>query len=257
LARWQALEQYRDSGDSQANDRFLLALGEALGDDHPFVRWQAGLALAQQREGVSKLTEAVRSPDQALPTQLAAIDALGRCQTTEADAPLIHALRSNTSVVRQSAAEALANRRSTSAVPHLIEALQDPDPWVRRAAAYGLGQIGQPEATTPLLAGLQDRSVLVRRSAAYALGAIRAKSALPHLKISLTDPDMITRCNAAGAIGRLGLTEAVPLLNQLVDDPKMGEEVKAAAKHAVELLTRPRWLQTLLDVGSRLRWVHA
>lgn len=257
VSRWQAIEKYRHLANHQADDQAFLALFETLGDNHPFVRWQAGLVLVQQQEGRRKLTEAVNSPDQALFSQLAAIDALGRSQTNEADAALITALDSDRAVVRQSAAEALAHRKSPQALPHLIEALQDPDPWVRRAAAFGLGQIGQPEATTALLAGLQDRSVLVRRSAAYALGAIKAKPAWPYLKVSLTDPDMFTRRNAAWAIGRLGLTEAVPVLNQLVDDPNIGEEVKTAARHAVELLTRPRWLQTLLEVRSRLRWAHA
>jgi HEAT repeat protein len=257
--RWRALAKLNQLKSKFVDAETMSMLLKALADEHPFVRWQAGLALAQQEQGYQKLTETLAvgpvpgSLPQANLVRLAAIDALGFSKTPTADASLIEMLHADDPLIRQSAAEALANKRVSAAVPSLIQALKDPDPWVRRAAAYALGHIGHQEAIPTLTMALQDRAVIVRRSAAYALGALRAQTALPQLKISLGDKDPVTRRNAAWALGRLGLVEAVPALTKLLNDLALNGAIIATARQAIETITRPRWLQLFIGIRGRIR----
>jgi HEAT repeat protein len=257
--RWQAIAKLNRFRSKLANADIVSALIKALADEHPFVRWQAGLALIQQDQGDQKLAETLKTSSPEAPLsklnlmRSAAIDALGLLKAPIDYTPLIEILRAGDPLLRQSAAEALANKKASEAVPYLIEAMKDPDPWVRRAAAYALGHLGSHKAVQALIFGLQDRAVIVRRSAAYALGALRAQVALPHLKISLTDKDPVTRRNAAWALGRLGSREAVPELMRLLGDPDLDGSVMLAARQAIELITKPRWLQLLLGVRNRFQ----
>ncbi|MCB0193283.1 MAG: HEAT repeat domain-containing protein [Anaerolineae bacterium] len=255
--RWQTIEHLHQSEKQGLTEETLSLLIKALADNHPFVRWQAGLALVSHAEGAQKLTEllknsSVKTSDEVMRVYVAAIDALGKSQLPNAHIPLLEALNSDNALLRQSAAEALANLKALEAVPTLIAALQDTNPWVRRAAAYALGHIGDSQAIQALINSLQDNHVIVRRSAAYALGALRAQSALPQLKVSLTNHDPITRRNATWAIGRLGTPEATAELQKILRDPQSDPEIKATAGQAIEMITKPRWLQLLLGVKGRL-----
>lgn len=251
--RWLAIEKLRGVKDKSGQPETFSTLVSALADEHPFVRWQAGLALVSHTKGRQKLVEilqnasATSSPEASLMCSAAA-DALGISRSSVGSTPLIEALRTGDALLRQSAAEALANRKDPKAVPHLTRAMQDPDPWVRRAAAYALGHLNNQESVRMLIAGLRDQAVIVRRSAAYALGALRAEMAMPQLKISLTDKDPLTRRNAAWALGRIGLREAVPNLTQLLNDPVLDGTVATVASQAIEAITKPRWLQILLGI---------
>ncbi|MCB0209903.1 MAG: HEAT repeat domain-containing protein [Anaerolineae bacterium] len=255
--RWQTIEHLSQSQKQWLTEETLSMLIKALADSHPFVRWQAGLALVSQAEGAQKLTEllknsSVKTSSEVSRIYVAAIDALGKSQLPNAHIPLLEALNSDNALLRQSAAEALANLKAVEAVPALIAALQDTNAWVRRGAAYALGHIGSFQAIEALVQCLYDNQVIVRRSAAYALGALRAQSALPQLKISLTDQDPITRRNATWAIGRLGTPEATAALQKILNDPQSDAEAKATAGQAIEIITKPRWLQLLLGVKGRL-----
>ncbi len=250
--RWQAIESLNNTKLSDNN--ILAMLTKLLADEHPFVRWQAGLALAKNSAGNQKLTETLTSNSSATALmRQAAADALRVTQSPLAFKALINTLNSDDALLRQSAVEALANQKNPEAIPHLVKALNDPVPWVRRAAAYALGHVGNQETAGVLITALRDSSVLVRRSAAYALGARRAKVALAQLKLTLSDKDALTRRNAAWALGRIGLPEAVPNLNQLLNDPALDGSIIATAKQAIQAITKPRWLQILLGFGGRFR----
>lgn len=257
--RWRAIENLNHPATQQMDAHTLSALTQALSDTHPFVRWQAGLALAKQSEGRQKLLETLNDASTAgspknIPMYSTIVDALGRNPLSpNAGLPLINALHSHDSRLRQSAAEALAKQSSAEAVPHLIDAMKDDDPLVRRAAAYALGQVDDSKARQALIDGLQDKAVIVRRSAAYALGALQAEAAISHLKISLTDKDAATRRNAAWSLGRIGSPETVPDLENLLNDEALDGEVQAAAAAAIKAITKPRWLQRLLELRGRFR----
>ncbi len=250
--RWLAIKKINENQSRLIDASGLSLLGQALADAHPFVRWQAGLALTRQAEGQQKLVEILNGAESTL-KRSAAADALRQCRLSGIDASLVNALRAEAPALRQSAAEALATQKAPEALPHLLNAIKDSSFWVRRAAAYALGHLGNGEAAPALILALRDKTVIVRRSAAYALGALRAKTAAPQLKRLLNDKDPLTRRNAAWALGRIGQKDAIPDLTRLLNDSAGNGTVAAAAGQAIEMITKPRWLQLLLGVKGRFR----
>jgi HEAT repeat protein len=250
-ARWQALAKFNQTGNGKSSDpNTLSALTQALADEHAFVRWQAGLALATQADGRRKLTELLQSytsPSFATESEqsklarmcASAIDALAERKSTETKNYLLNSLVAPEPELRQSAAEALARQGDKAALPHLLAALKDDHLWVRRAAALGLGHLGDVSAAPALIACLRDEAVFVRRSAAYALGALRAEAAVAPLRISLTDRDPQVRRNAAWALGRMAHIEAVDDLNRLLADPD--DMVATSAQEAIAAISKPIW----------------
>ena len=174
--RWQAAAHLIDAVRSQ-HAVTLAALGNALDDDHPFVRWRAGLTLAQagRSQAIALLLDGLKhgSPRR----RAAAADALAYTRQADVD-PLLDALASKEATVRQSAAEALGRLGYRGDAARFVTLLTDESPWVRRAAARALGHIGDNTAVVHLGQRLGDESPLVRRSAAYALGAMRARPAV-------------------------------------------------------------------------------
>lgn len=264
--RWQALVQLNRDASNPADPATLPLLTSALADGHPFVRWQAGMALASEAGGRQKLVEVVKNypapfteftPVQAeFKTDLmcaAAIDALVNQKSAEAQTYLTKPLLQGDMLLRQSAAEALGKQGQADAIPHLLAALKDSDPWVRRAAILGLGHLGAASAAGELIGCLKDRAVIVRRSAAYVLGALRAAAALSALRISLTDADPPVRRNAAWALGRIGRPEVVTALARLLDDPDLDGEVAAAAQEAIAVLRKPGWQKLVTGLGQRFQ----
>jgi HEAT repeat protein len=264
--RWRALAQFNPAAAKPTDPATQSVLVTALADEHAFVRWQAGVALASQAGGRQKLAELLKNypappleftPNQAeLKTALmcaTAIDALADKKAAEGREYLVKSLASGDPLVRQSAAEALGKQGHAEAVPHLIAALRDNHLWVRRAAAIGLAHLGDAGAAGALIECLQDRAAVVRRSAAYALGALRAEAALPALKISLTDSDPQVRRYAAWALGRIGRPEVVADLTRLLDDVNLNGTVAATASEAIAALTKPRWQQLVAGWGKRFQ----
>lgn len=264
--RWQALFRFNQDASKAADPATLSLLTSALADGHPFVRWQAGMALASEVGGRQKLVELVKNypappPEFTLVSVefqtdmmcAAAIDALVDKKSAEAQAYLTKPLAQGSILLRQSAAEALGRQGQAEAMPHLLAALKDSDPWVRRAAVLGLGHLGAGSAAGELVGCLRDRAVIVRRSASYVLGALRAAAALPALKIALTDADPQVRRNAAWALGRIGRPEAVSALTPLLDDLELEGEVAAAAKEAIAVLNKPGWQRLVTGLGQRLQ----
>ncbi len=256
--RWQAIEKLNNGKSKFVGADTISALLKALADEHPFVRWQAGLALAGRVDGSQKLVETLKNTSTATSSeislmQVAAVDALAASESFTAHNVLIGVLRSNDACLRQSAAEALAKQKNSEAIPHLIKAIKDVDPWVRRAAAYALGHLGRKETAQILITCLQDEAVIVRRSAVYALGALRAEAAVSPLKICLADKDPLIRRNAAWALGRIGLREAIPELNKLLNDLALDGTIAATASQSIKTITRPQWLQKLWGISKRFR----
>jgi HEAT repeat protein len=249
--RWRAAQQLIDAVRSQEADA-LRALGDALEDEHPFVRWCVGLTLAEADRPLATATllDALErgSPRQ----QAAAADALAYARQANAG-PLLHALTSEETLVRQSAAEALGRLGYQPAMSHLTDLLSDDSPWVRRAAIRALGHIGDRRAADPLTQGLADDSAWVRRSAAYALGAIRAQQATSQLIAALDDPDPQVRRNAAWALGRIRDPNALPKLRALKDETALDREVAQEAEAAISAIQRPDWLRLPAPVQKWLQ----
>jgi HEAT repeat protein len=260
VSRWQAIEKFnREAQLNSADGAALSALVKALGDEHPFVRWQAGLALSQPKFGWEKLVEVLRNNSNAKAgpeserARSAAVDALAGQTSPEINAALIDILQTGDARLRQAAAEALAHRGNLEAATPLLVALNDVDPWVRRAAAYALGHIGDQSAAGVLIGKLVDEAVIVRRSAAYALGALRAVVGQSRLRAALADPDPQVRRNAAWALGRIGQPEAVPALRQLLTDEALAGTIAQTAQHAIDAITKPAWLQFLRELRGRFQ----
>jgi HEAT repeat protein len=232
-------------------------LVEYLDDPDPFVRWQAGEALAQMVTGLhrrghslrartagqgtaltfTRLVEIVQeSLQNASHRQRAAIaDALGRWRQVAATPLLIATLRDPEMAVRVSAASALGQAGDDDAVGALVKALRDESLWVRRAAAEALGAIGSPLAVPALAEALQSFSdsaiesdiaatddgcvsALVRASLVGALGHFHSPKARSLLISASEDPELAVRWQAVRGLGKIGDVSALPMLKALLQD---------------------------------------
>lgn len=243
VIRWRAASRLV-SGRHEDLARYAPYLADALQDEHPFVRWKVGTALARCNRATCL---------RILRTALEQGSPLGRASATDAILyvrkpelkPLLGALSSQYALVRQSAAEVLARRRFRGVLPHLLERLSDESPWVRRAAVSALGFLRDRRAVEPLIQRLADESALVRRSAAYALGALRAREAVGVLMAALLDPDPVVRRNASWALGRTAARVALPKLKLLLNDPALDGEVAEYAAQAIQVIEKQLWRRWL------------
>jgi HEAT repeat protein len=237
--RWQAAARLAEAA-RHGHSGALAALADALGDEHAFVRWHAGLALARADVEAARLS-LYRVLAEGTPLgQAAAADALGHMRKPD-PAPLLRVLESPHPSVRQSALEALIRLRARRLVGRLVTLLSDTSPGVRRAAAGALAVMGDDHAIGPLIERLKDDSPLVRCSAAYALGARRARSAEPALLSRVTDPDPAVRRYVGWALGRLRARMALPHLQQLRTDPALDGQVAHEADQAIVAIVCGGW----------------
>jgi HEAT repeat protein len=236
-SRWEAVEAL---GPHSGQARVTEALVEALGDPHPFVRWQAVESLAQSKdERTLVLLKAALSSKNAHRRSSVA-DALGRLGDKRATTALSRALASRNAGVRCSAAEALGRLGDPTALPKLNKALRDQDAHVRRAVVNALGAIGGSEAVPALLTMLEDKSALVRASAAAALQKIADPRATHALRQALHDSDPGVRWYAVRALGTFGDAETLPFLVPLLSDETevFGVSIADAARSAMEVIER-------------------
>jgi HEAT repeat protein len=248
--RWRAATGLVSAARAQRAEA-LSALTDALGDEHPFVRWRAGwsLALARKSAATARLFDEL---DHGTPIRrAAAADALGYVPKADPE-PLVRALSHQDALVRQSAAETLGRLGYHAAVPRFVALLKDESQWVRRAAARALGHIGDASAVGPLSERLSDESVVVQRSAAYALGALRAQEAVSALVAALDSSDLQVRRNAAWGLGRIGNPVALPKLRALSAEPALDPEVIREVEAAIGTIERPAWQQLLQAIQD---WV--
>jgi len=248
---------------TDAPERAVDALVQALGDPVPFVRWQAGRSLVTlPRE------EALRGIRSALQDELplrraAAAEALGETTWEEALPLLVDALSDGDAGVRVAAALSLGRLRRPEAVEYLVAYMEsEPSPGVRWAIARALGMIGAPEAAEMLQQCLsrQDEETQVRRSAAWALGQLGWDvTAVTGLLAALDDPDPQIRWYACLGLGRAAQALSHPdsadreLLNQVrnalvqrqEDDADAGEGIvgEAAAQALAQIRASTRRLR--------------
>ena len=131
--------------------------------------------------------------------------ALGRLGDPQAVEPLIAALQTRDSAVRNHAARALGQIGDARAVEPLIAALQGGSWDLRGAAVQALGQIGDARALEPLVAAMQARmDERMRQAAAKALGQIGDVRAVEPLVATLPDPYPDVHRAVAEALDRLG-----------------------------------------------------
>jgi HEAT repeat protein len=129
-------------------DRIAVgALGEALKDPAPEVRYAAALSLGRlPADGVTTRLERVLLSDPSWQPRYAAAIALGRTRKAFAASTLAQALAGDPAwQVRQQAARSLQDIGTVHAAEALVPALFDPEPSVRAAAGAALAGIGGPD----------------------------------------------------------------------------------------------------------------
>ena len=235
---------------------------EYLGDEHPFVRWEAGRALAntaalmrrRARMGVPTwdrkapeltfsgllllLHRTLHDPD---PQRRAATaDALALWGHEAAVNYLVQAISDSDPAVRLSVTTALGKLRDKAAVSVLTKALADPSPWVRRAAADSLGAIGDPKAVPALQQALGDPEHLVRAGSVCALGHMQTAKARDLLQQAARNGDLALRWYAARGLGRVGDVGALPALQRLQDDETtfFGRSTAEVASEAITAIKK-------------------
>lgn len=234
-SRWEAIDAL---GQHSSLPRVREALVAALGDPHPFVRWQAAEVLSRSRdEHTFSLLEAALT-SKISRRRSAAADALGKLGDRRATPALCKALSSRSTEVRRSAAEALARLSDATALPSLGKALRDNDALVRRAVVSTLGAIGDSDSIPALLAMLGDESPLVRASAAAALGRIGSPVVKDSLRQALQDPDVGVRWQAINALSAVGESEDLAALAPLLGDDTevFGRPIADATRQATEAI---------------------
>ncbi len=252
-ARWEAAEALAGS---PPEPEVLQALAEALGDEHPFVRWKAGEALLSigGEEVLRLLLDLLNRRDATIRAEAAQL--LGRLGYPGALEGLSRALRSRNELVRWSAAEALANLGTREALDCLKKAIDDQAWGVRRAVAFGLGKgvLPEEEALPGLIGLAKDPHPAVRSAAARAMGRLGSPGAEPVLIALLGDPDPQVRAEAALALGRVGGKEAIASLQGLLEDREevFGETVASRAKRALGSIRRRLLMGKLLSPVRRL-----
>lgn len=130
----------------------------------------------------------------------------------------VGALDADVPELRMAAANALGRLDDSDAVGPLTERLSDGDPRVRARAARALGKLGDPRAEDALVARLEDGHVEVRREAAEALGSIGTQGALTALLDMLEDDSETVRRIAVDAFGNFGSAEPVDHLIEALGD---------------------------------------
>jgi HEAT repeat protein len=233
LDRWEAAEAL---GQHVGDTRVREALVAVLDDPHPFVRWQAALALSKSHdEGTFSLLQAAMASRNTR-RRSAAADVLGRLGDKRATSTLCKALSSRNVEVRQSAAEALTRLADPAALSELEKALRDEDPIVRRAVVNALGVIGGAETVSTLLVMLQDESPLVRASTVGALGRLDAPGSAGPVRQALQDTDLGVRLQAIRSLAKLGSARDLAALETGIDDETkvFGTTIAEATHTAIE-----------------------
>lgn len=264
IACWQRISSLA----GQISRAAVQELIGCLGDSDPFVRWQAGLALAntagrlRRRARLGAPIWDKQSPEltfsgllmllhrglqDADPERRAATaDALALWDHEVVVTYLLETMQDSEPLVRVSAANALGKIRDKAAVGVLLSALMDPSTWVRRTAADALGAIADPKAVPALQQALTDPQPLVRASIVCALGHLNTPRARQTLEQSARDADPAVRWQAARGLGRTGSARSLAVLRDLRSDTatffgRPTSEVAASAIEAIERRERGIW----------------
>jgi HEAT repeat protein len=187
---------------------------------------------AQDDKAAEALGAALQDPSWEV--RKAAVESLGRLNSSRATELLIAALRDVHPQVREQAVIGLGKRSDDAVVEALIAALTDSDWTVREQAAIALGRTKDDRAVESLLKALLDSEWQVREQAARSLGANGAERAVEPLIGALKDQHEQVREAAAKSLGWLGDRRAQEPLNQALQDAD--EQVRKKAVEALGLL---------------------
>jgi HEAT repeat protein len=206
------------------------ALGAAIHDAEPFVRWSAAQALGELARraidpavcaAVSKLLlDAAESVDPG--TRTAAADAIAACGAQGPLEPLLILAQDAEPTVRASAVRALGlagSRAAQVTLPSLLQALADCDPEVRRMAANALAWCRDTTAVSALWDALPDEVGMVRAAILRALARLCPVQGAERMLPLLGDPDPAVRVEAIRFLSLRGGGEALPMLAVLESDP--------------------------------------
>lgn len=259
---------------------------DLLGDEHPFVRWQAGVSLAnsaaqlRQRARSGSSIWSRQSPELTYSGLVALLrdglqdsnalrreataDMLGLLDHEVVVEHLVQSLEDKEASVRASAASALGRIADKSAADALIPSLSDPSIWVRRAAADALGAIADPSSVSALQLALADRHPLVRASAVCALGHIHVARSREIVEQCCSDPDATVRWYAARALVKIGSASSLSALEKVRRDDTVlfGQSTGELADLAMEAIEHREsgpwhWLRKhWFALRRRLRRAH-
>ena len=169
--RWAAVSTIGNLGDYRVIDTLL----KAVEDDEWIVRNQAVTALKQKIRQIAESTDerAFRTLLHLLAQQDREIielvgDGLLAFGKRSVE-PLIAALKSSSSYVRENAARVLGLLKAKQAAKPLIDSLKDVNWHVRKSAVQALGRIGDERAVEPLVLCLRDNVDDVQQQAMKSL----------------------------------------------------------------------------------------
>lgn len=239
-----------NTADPGAVDSYI----KALQDKDPNTQWQAAEDLGKigDARAVEPLIKVLEKG--LFSTRKKAAQALARIGKP-ALTPLIDALNSEVSDIRQYAAMALGYMGDTKTVELLIVALRDDYSFVRVQAAEALGEIRDAKAVKPLIAVLKDDEITAREAAAKALIQI-GKPAVNALMNTLKDRDALVRIRVIDILGKIGGAKTIELVISALKDQVRDVRWKAVDTlcklgdaRAVEPL-----IEVLKDSDDYIRW---
>ena len=190
-------------------------------------------------DSVTILTQALSAPDD----DVRALAVLGLSElgagATSVVPVLTGAMHDGCDQVRRRAVRSLGDfgHAALPSLPHLVTALDDTSTCVRMEAMSAIARIG-PDAepavphVIPLLA---DEDMRVRTVAGATLKKVGSGS-VPYLVEALSDPDAIVRERAAVLLGQMHVYEDDVIEGLLETLSDFDEDVRAAARHALQLI---------------------
>lgn len=191
-------------------------------------------------DSVHILTQALAAPDDEVRAMaVIGLAELGSGSSATVVPALTGAIHDGCDQVRKRAVRSLGDLGPVAlpALPHLIAALRDPTTSVRLEAMAALGRIGpSAEPAIPYLVSLlADEETRVRTVAGATLKKIGPDS-VPFLVEAMTDPDAILRERAALLLGQLRAADDASIEALLEALSDYDEDVRAAARKALELV---------------------
>jgi putative heme-binding domain-containing protein len=187
----------------------------------------SGALIAQLR--VADLPESLR---------LAAVEAAGRAQLTNAIPELRSLARSGSAGSREPAVRAIAGFGAVAALPALSDLAADAPVETRREAIEALGNLRDKHALPLLLRAAEDP--LTREAAWRSLAAMPSIQALDAYLAALGAPGVVLRDQARQALRAIS-DAALPELEKRAASltPPVRAELRRVYGHRPELLTRP------------------
>jgi HEAT repeat protein len=224
-------------GSLEADVEFLAA---ALTSAAPAVRRTALPALAAVGGALAVEPIALALTDEEREVRLAAVRALGRLRSPEAEALGVTQLialaeRATDDEMHIAALLALGETTDPRALPILRPLVRSGDPKAAVAAIEALGAFAEARRIEALIDGLSHPVSEVVKAAVRALGESSDGRVLAHLSVSLDHEAWDVRRLAADVLGRYGEITAAPLRARLAveEDPLVREAISRALESMV------------------------